>query len=225
MREAEQGLGGLIDEAKQLLCPLQEIGEHGLATGLNLLINAAEVLGDVLANLADGAEPVAPLSDLADGSDGVAGALDILVTVANLALDAVVGLPTGLVPIGHLVGRLVSTFEAMPGPIQSAVFAMLLFRRVQPTLAGLVNTVSGLVRGAFQRFAQQMQVQRTLASTAGVPLTRYGAAWAVLQARVCFLGRMTAAFRTAKERAPPSSALSTVLHVRPVRVSGLRGGA
>ncbi|MFB6643167.1 phage tail tape measure protein [Streptomyces chartreusis] len=197
-REAAQGLGGLIDEARQLLGPLQEIGEQGLAAALNLLINTAEALGDVLGNLADGAEPVASsLSNVADGSDGVAGALDILVTVANLALDAVVGLSAGLVPVGHLVGGLVNTFGALPGPVQSAVFAMLLFRRVQPTLSGLATTVSGPVRGAFRRFAQQMQVQRTLASTVGVSLTRYGAAWAAIQARVGFLGRMTAAFRTA----------------------------
>lgn len=197
-RSAAQGLGGLISEAQQLLGPLREIGEHTLAAGLNLLVNAAEAAEEVIGNLAAGAEPLASaLGDIADGSDGVAGALDIVVTVVNLAMDAVAGLSAVLIPVGHLVGGLVSTFGALPGPVQSAVFAMLLFRRVQPALSGLAGTVAGPVRGAFQGFAQQMQLQRTLAATSGVALTRYGAAWAAVQARVGFLGSMTTAFRTA----------------------------
>ncbi|MET9964790.1 phage tail tape measure protein [Streptomyces sp. NPDC006356] len=197
-REARQGLGGLIDEARQLIGPLQEIGEHVLATGLNLLINSAEALGDVLGNAADGAEPLFDaLGELGEGGGAAAGTLGIIATAANLAIDAVAGLSLVLVPVGHIIGGLVNAFGALPGPIQSAALAMLLFRRVQPGLTSLATTVTGPVRGAFQGFAQQMQVQRTLAATAGVSLTRYGAAWAAVQARVGFLGTMTAAFRSA----------------------------
>ncbi len=74
---------------------------------------------------------------------------------------------------------------------------MLLFRRVQPTLNNIASTVSGPVRSGFQSFAQQMRVQQALAASAGVSVSRYGAAWAVVQARVGFLGSMTAAFRSA----------------------------
>ncbi|MFE0190729.1 phage tail tape measure protein [Streptomyces sp. NPDC058989] len=196
--KAGSGLGGLIDEAKRLLGPLKELGEDALATGLNLLINAAQTLGTVLNNAADGAEPVLrAISGLGEEGGAAAGTLDIIATVANAALDAVAGLSAVLVPIGHVVGGLVSAFGALPGPIQSAALAMLLFRRAQPGLTNLANTVTGPVRSGFQSFAQQMRVQQALAASAGVSLNRYGAAWAAVQARVGFLGNMTAAFRSA----------------------------
>jgi hypothetical protein len=92
---------------------------------------------------------------------------------------------------------MVSAFGALPGPIQSAALALLLFRRVQPSLARVATTVTGPVRSAFANFTQQMRVQQALAATAGVSLSRYGAAWAAVQARVGFLGTMTASFRSA----------------------------
>ncbi|MER7047955.1 phage tail tape measure protein [Streptomyces jumonjinensis] len=197
-QQASSGLGELVDEARALVGPLKALGEDTLATGLNLLINAAETLGDVLGNAADGAEPVLDsLGDIVAGGGAAAGTLDIVTTAVNLVFDAVSGLSTVLVPIGQVVGGLVSAFAALPGPIQSAALAMLLFRRVQPGLMNLAGTVTGPVRGAFQGFAQQMQLQRTLAASSGVALNRYGAAWAAVQSRVGFLGNMTAAFRSA----------------------------
>ncbi|MFD4482355.1 phage tail tape measure protein [Streptomyces sp. NPDC058257] len=192
------GLGGLIDDAQALIGPLKELGEHTLATGLNLLINAGRTLGDVLGNAADGAEPILDaISGLGQDGGAAAGTLDIIATVANLAMDAVSGLSAVLVPIGHVVGGLVSAFGALPAPIQSAALAMLLFRRAQPGLTNLANTVTGPVRSGFASFNQQMRVQQTLAASAGVSLGRYGAAWAAVQARVGFLGNMTSAFRSA----------------------------
>ncbi|MER6086838.1 phage tail tape measure protein [Streptomyces bluensis] len=195
---AQQGLGGLIEAAKGFVGPLKELGEDALATGLNLLINAGETLGEVLRNAADGAEPiVSAVSGLGEEGGAAAGTLDIVATVANAAMEAVSGLSFVLVPLGHIVGGIVSAFGALPAPIQSAALAMLLFRRVQPTLTNVANTVSGPVRSGFQSFNQQMRVQQALAASAGVTLSRYGAAWAAVQARVGFLGTMTAAFRSA----------------------------
>ncbi|WP_431770883.1 phage tail tape measure protein [Streptomyces cucumeris] len=196
--KAGVGLGGLIDEAKGFVGPLKELGEHSLATGLNLLINAATALGDVLRNAADGAEPiVSAFADLGQDGGAAAGTLDIIATVANLAMDAVSGLSAVLVPIGHVVGGLVTAFGALPAPIQSAALALLLFRRAQPGLTSVANTVSGPVRTGFANFAQQMRVQQALAAASGVSLSRYGAAWAAVQARIGFLGNMTSAFRSA----------------------------
>ncbi|NEB95067.1 hypothetical protein, partial [Streptomyces bauhiniae] len=82
-----------------------------------------------------GAEPILDaVSGLGEEGGAAAGTLDIIATVANLAMDAVSGLSLVLVPIGHVVGGLVSAFSALPGPIQSAALAMLLFRRAQPAL-------------------------------------------------------------------------------------------
>ncbi|MFD8092353.1 phage tail tape measure protein [Streptomyces malaysiensis] len=196
--KAGSGLGGLIEEAQGLLGPLKEFGAHTLATGLNLLINAAQTLGDVLRHAADGVEPILhAISTLGEDGGAAVGTLDIIATVANVAMDAVSGLSAVLVPIGHLVGGLVNAFGALPAPVQAAALAMLLFRRAQPALTNLATTVSGPVRSSFQSFAQQMRVQQSLAAANGVTLSRYGAAWAALQARIGFLGNMTSAFRSA----------------------------
>jgi TP901 family phage tail tape measure protein len=196
--QTKDGLSGLVEEARQLIGPLKDIGEHSLATGLNLLINAARTLGDVLGNAADGAEPILDaISGLGEEGGAAAGTLDIISTVANLAMDAVSGLSMVLVPIGHAVGGLVSAFGALPGPIQSAALAMLLFRRAQPALTNMATTMTGPIRSGFASFNQQMRVQQSLAAASGVALTRYGAAWAAVQARVGFLGSMTSAFRSA----------------------------
>ncbi|MGD6751940.1 phage tail tape measure protein [Streptomyces sp. BH105] len=196
--QTKDGLSGLIEEAQQLVGPLKDIGEHSLATGLNLLINAGRTLGDVLSNAADGADPILDaVSGLGEEGGAAAGTLDIIATVANLAMDAVSGLSMVLVPIGHAVGGLVSAFGALPGPIQSAALAMLLFRRAQPALTNMATTMTGPVRSGIASFNQQMRVQQSLASASGVALSRYGAAWAAVQARVGFLGNMTSAFRSA----------------------------
>ncbi|MFD5385563.1 phage tail tape measure protein [Streptomyces sp. NPDC127074] len=196
--KAGSGLGGLIEEAKGLLGPLKELGAQTLATGLNLLINAAQTLGDVLRHAADGAEPILhAISALGEGGGAAAGTLDIIATVANVAMDAVSGLSTVLVPVGHLVGGLVNAFGALPAPVQAAALAMLLFRRAQPALTNMATTMTGPVRSGISSFNQQMRVQQSLAAASGVALSRYGAAWAAVQARVGFLGNMTSAFRSA----------------------------
>ncbi|GAA2656709.1 phage tail tape measure protein [Streptomyces vastus] len=196
---ARSGLGELIGEAEQLLGPLQALGEHSLAAGLNLLINAARALGDVLGNAAEGAAPVASaLGLLGDESSGVSNSLDILVTTANLAMSAVAGLSAVLVPVGEVVGTLVRAFGALPAPVQTAIAAMFLARRLTPILGGLASTVSGRLTGAWRGFGAQMQVQQNLAARAGTSLTRYAAAFAVVESRIPVVGQMAAAFRSAQ---------------------------
>ncbi|MFI1735216.1 phage tail tape measure protein [Streptomyces acidicola] len=193
------GLGGLIEEAEQLLGPLQALGEHGLAAGLNLLVNAARALGEVLSNAARALEPVASaLGMLGDESGGASNSLDILVTTADLAMSAVAGLSAVLVPVGEVVGALVRAFGALPGPVQTAIAAMFLARRLTPVLGALASTVGGRLTGAWRGFGAQMQVQQLLAARAGVSLTRYAAAFAVLESRIPVVGQMAAAFRGAQ---------------------------
>jgi TP901 family phage tail tape measure protein len=196
---ARSGLGQLIDEAEKLLGPLQALGEHGLAAGLNLLINAARSLGDVLGNAAEGAAPVASaLGLLGDEAGGASTGLDILVTSADLAMSAVAGLSAVLVPVGEVVGTLVRAFGGLPAPVQTAIAAMFLARRLTPVLGGLASTVSGRLTGAWRGFGAQMQVQQNLAARAGTSLSRYAAGFAVLESRIPVVGRMAAAFRNAQ---------------------------
>lgn len=195
---AKREFSGIADAAKDMAAGFKDFGADAAATALHLIITAAQLAAQVLSNLADGAEPiVSALADVTSGSSGAATAMDMLVMILDAAATAVGALSTVLGPIGHMVGGLVSAFGSLPGPIQSAVFAMLLFRRVQPALTSLAGTVRGSVTGAFRSFGQQMAVQRSLAASAGVSLTRYGAAMAVLQARSTTIGAMGAAFRSA----------------------------
>jgi TP901 family phage tail tape measure protein len=196
---ARTGLGGLIDEAEHLLGPLRALGEHGLAAGLNLLVNAARALGEVLDNAAAGVKPVASaLGAVGDESSGASNSLDILVTTADLAMSAIAGLSSVLVPIGEVVGVLVREFGALPAPVQTAIAAMFLARRLTPMLGGLASTVSGRLTGAWRGFGTQMQAQQNLAARAGMSLTRYAAAFAVLGTRIPVVGQMAAAFRSAQ---------------------------
>ncbi|MDH2389397.1 phage tail tape measure protein [Streptomyces sp. HNM0663] len=197
-QRAHQGLGGLIDEAEQLLGPLKALGEEALADGLHLLINVGKALMTVLDNLADGLSPIGrALADVSDESDGAANSLDIVVMVLDAAASAVAYLSGVLVPIGSIIGNLVSGFGSLPGPVQTAILAMLLARRVSPVMSNLASTVRGRVTGAFQSLNQQMALQRALATASGQSVTRYGAAFAVLQTRVPVIGAMTASFRSA----------------------------
>ena len=176
----------------------KDLGEQGLADLLHLLLTVGQLAVQVLTNLAHGVEPVvAAFAGLSGEGSTVSSTLDTIVTAADLAASAVGALSAVLVPIGHVVGALVSAFGGLPGPIQQFVLAALLVRRIQPAMAGLATTVSGRVTGAFRGLGDQMRVQQSLAASAGVSLSRYGAAFAVLESRVPVIGRMGTAFRTA----------------------------
>ncbi len=115
-QRAREGLGGLIDEAEQLLGPLEALGEEALADGLHVLINAGKALMTVLDNLADGLSPIGrALADVSAESDGAANSLDIVVMVLDAAASAVAYLSGVLVPVGTVIGSLVSGFGSLPG--------------------------------------------------------------------------------------------------------------
>lgn len=195
---AREQFSSIADAASGLAEPFKDLAGKALTDGLHLLLTVGQLVVEVLQNLASGAEPVvSALSDLSGESGTVASTLDLVVTVLDLAATAAGALSAVLVPIGHIVGGLVSAFAGLPGPIQQFVLAALLVGRIQPRMATLAGTVSGRVTTAFRSLNDQMTLQRTLATNAGQSLSRYGAAMAVLQTRVPVIGRMGDAFRTA----------------------------
>ncbi|MEU6054237.1 phage tail tape measure protein [Streptomyces xanthochromogenes] len=195
---ARKEFGALNTEIHSLFSPFKSAAGAGAADALHVVLTIAQLLLNVFGDLASGVEPVVHgLASLATGGNGVSSSLDLVVTTVDLAARAIGFLTNILGPIGHLVGSLVGAFGALPAPIQQFVLAGLLARRVTPVLTNLAGTVRGNVTGAFRSFNQQMQLQRTLAATSGVTLSRYGAAFAVLESRVPVVGRIATSFRTA----------------------------
>ncbi|KPI31344.1 phage tail tape measure protein, TP901 family [Actinobacteria bacterium OV320] len=195
---AREEFSGIADAAHDMMDPFKDLGGDAIASGLHLLLSAGQLAIQVLKNLAQAAEPVVEaLSGLAGEGGTVASTLDMVVSVLDLAANAAGSLSGVLVPIGHVVGTLVNAFAGLPGPIQQFVLAAMLTSRIQPRMASLATTVSGRVTTAFGSLNAQMAVQRSLAAAAGMSLSRYGAAMAVLQTRVPVIGRMGESFRTA----------------------------
>lgn len=195
---ARQEFDGIRDAVGDMAGGFKDLGQQALADFLHLLLSAGQTAITVLQNLAAGAEPVVnALGDLSGEGGAAASTLDLVVTAADLLANTIGTLSGILGPLGHLVGSLVSGFAALPGPVQQFVLAALLVRRIQPGMASLATTVSGRVTGAFRGLNDQMNLQRSLAASAGMSLSRYGAAFAVLQTRVPLIGRMGESFRTA----------------------------
>ncbi|MCF0086593.1 MULTISPECIES: phage tail tape measure protein [unclassified Streptomyces] len=195
---ARDEFGGIADAVTDMASGFDDLGEDALAAFLHLLLSTGQMAIDVLRNLGEGVAPVVDaLGDLSSEGGTVASTLDLVVTILDLATSAVSALSGVLGPIGAAVGGLVHAFSGLPGPVQQFVLAALLVRRINGPMNNLATTVSGRVTGAFRSLGQQMAVQRSLAAASGASISRYGAAFAVLQTRVPVIGRMGAAFRTA----------------------------
>ncbi|MEU0171330.1 phage tail tape measure protein [Streptomyces iakyrus] len=195
---ASAGVEELTDALGGLGGPLKDVAFDTAAAALNVLVNGGRALIDVLHNAGSAVSPIAEaLADLADEADAGGTALDIVVTALNLASSAAGAVSATLIPVGHVVAGLVRGFAALPGPVQTAIVAMLLARRVTPLFMNLGRTVSGPVTGAFRSLGDQMRVQERLAAANGQSIGRVGQALAVLETRVPVVGRMAAAFRSA----------------------------
>lgn len=182
------GLGG----------PLKDLAFDTAAAGFNVLINGGRALIDILRNVGSAVSPVADaISDVAEEADAGGTALDIVVTALNLVSAAAGTVSGALVPIGHVVAGLVRGFGALPGPVQTAIIAMLMARRVAPMMSRLGQTVSGPVVGAYRSLGDQMRLQQHLAAAQGQSIGRIGQALAVVQTRIPVVGQMASAFRNA----------------------------
>jgi TP901 family phage tail tape measure protein len=199
---AKRQFADIREAAGDMLSPFKELGGDAIAAGFHLILTAGKLVIDVLEDLVNGVTPVvSALGEVAGEGTGAATVMDLIVVALDGAATAAAFLTGILGPLGHLVGGLVSMFASLPGPIQTAVFAMLLMRRVVPMAQNLAGTVGGRLTGAFSSLNQQMALQRSLAGAAGQSISRYGAAFAVLQSRVPVIGQMGAAFRGASTQA------------------------
>ncbi|MGI5526815.1 phage tail tape measure protein [Streptomyces syringium] len=178
--------------------PTKDAVFSAAASGLSVLVNAGRAAMEVLHNLGAALSPIGrALTDLTSGGSGAAGALGGLTTAVNLALTGLGAMSAVLRPIGQAVAGIVHAFAALPGPVQTAITAMMLATRLNPMLLTLGRNVSGPVTGGFRSLNDQMRVQASLAAASGQSIGRVGQALAVLETRVPVVGQMAAAFRSA----------------------------
>ncbi|MCY0922564.1 MULTISPECIES: phage tail tape measure protein [unclassified Streptomyces] len=216
-KAAASGLAEFRDVLGSLGAPVKGLAFDALASAINVVVNAGRAGIDILRNLGAGLEPVADaLAEVTSESGAGATALDMIVTALNLTSSAASLVSGALRPIGEAVAWLVRGFSALPGPVQTAIVAMMLASRVAPTMSRLAGTVSGPVVGAYRSWGEQMRVQSSLAAAQGQSVGRIGSALAVLQTRIPIVGQMTAAFRSAEG---PASGLARSIGV------GLGGAA
>ncbi|MFJ2780294.1 phage tail tape measure protein [Kitasatospora sp. NPDC087315] len=193
------GVGVASSYVRSLAEPLKDTAWEIAATGLRGIYIAGRTLADVLRNLAHGAEPVVKaFAGFNREGERSVGVLDIVATGMDLAGRAIVFVSGALVPIGRILGNVITLFSELPGPVQLAIAAMLLARRVGPVMEGVASTVSGRVTGAWRGLNDQMTYQRTLAEASGVSMGRLGAAFAALENRVPIIGAMASSFRNAQ---------------------------
>ncbi|MGE0841161.1 phage tail tape measure protein [Pseudonocardia sp.] len=209
VRAATRGVDGLNSLLDGSL--LKGASGGGIASIVQGAKDAWQDFQSVLENVKRAAEPVASgirsVMDSLNRNDSVLAAVGRSFGIISDALRLLSGL---LVPIGSLIGGLLKGFAALPGPIQTAAFALLALKVGPAILGGLMaalrgvplvgtpaaNAISGVGRGlatvgpnalraatGITSFAGHMRVQTALAAQAGQSLSRYGAAVAVLESR------------------------------------------
>jgi cell wall-associated NlpC family hydrolase len=88
-------------------------------------------------------------------------------------------------------GGIISLWQSLPGPIQAGAIALGVWALAGDRVRGVLSSTTGPLR----TFGQDVQ---TVMSASGGGVTRFGASLQVIQDRVPAIGRMGAAFRTAK---------------------------
>jgi hypothetical protein len=133
--------------------------------------------------------------------------------VASVVGDAVTPAFQGLVNVGSGV---VHTWQSLPGPIQAGAIALGAWMLVGSKVEGFFGRVGGPIRN----FGTEVQAVMTASQGA---VGRFGASLQVMQDRVPFIGKMGAAFRTAKGDVGGFG--STLRGVAAAGFSGLRSAA
>ncbi|HWU12113.1 MAG TPA: phage tail tape measure protein [Streptomyces sp.] len=174
LADAISARGSVIaDAAKGVVGPLVDGAVDPMNTALNTGISLWDDFTGVLRNTTDAAEPVAEsVGALASASADGDGAVNALASGLLLAGDALEGVSVLLKPVGQLLGVAVDGFTALPGPVQTAVAALVAFR-IARSAFGDTQAFSGL-----RQFSDEMRVQQSLAAANGQQIGRLEAATA-----------------------------------------------
>lgn len=136
-------------------------GLRPLPIALTAAAMASPELRQALVDLVGAAQPL--IQAAADGAKVLAGSF-------GPALSAVAG---ALQPVIMVVDGLGNVLEALPGPVQTVVGALLVLKGLQ-----MVGWLSG-VTTAFANFRSEMDAQRKYAAMAGTSVNTMGAAYSV----------------------------------------------
>ncbi|MDF2968941.1 MAG: phage tail tape measure protein [Nocardioidaceae bacterium] len=163
----------VVRAAENVLKPLAEGAVAPLNEALNTGIGLWDNFTGVLDNAQQAASPLAEaVGDLADQSADGGGAVNTLAAGVGLFGDVLEGVSALLQPVGQLLGVVVEGFTSLPGPVQTAVAALVAFRIARSAL-GDTQAFSGI-----RQFSDEMRVQRSLAAANGEEVTRLGSAMA-----------------------------------------------
>lgn len=189
--------------AENVLKPLAEGAMNPLNEAVNTGIGLWDNLTGVLDNAQQAATPLAEaVGNLAHESAEGGGAANALGAGIGLAGDALEDVTALLKPVGQLLGLVVEGFTSLPGPVQTAVAALVAFRIARSAL-GDTQAFSGI-----RQFSDEMRVQRSLAAANGEEVTRLGSVMAAYRTSTVGAVEATRAFtdQTAAVRAGAAAA-------------------
>ncbi|APU20953.1 phage tail tape measure protein [Actinoalloteichus sp. GBA129-24] len=158
--------GDAVEDAlDRLLGPIADQIGPLLNEALNIGITAWDGFTEVAGAAVDELEPLAQATGELVGALTESGApLTAFGAGLGLAADAATVTVTALGPIVDIAASLVAGFAALPGPVQSAVAAMLLLRLVRPQVDGLASSVRDRLSTAYTRLQEEMRLQQSLAA-------------------------------------------------------------
>lgn len=145
-------------------------------TTIDAVLKAYGDLTSVLANAEKAAVPVAKgLAAVVSSANQVGGPIGAAASALGLVGDVARTAGSFLVPLGQAVGAIAQFFASLPGPVQSAIVALVAYRLASKALGDLS------ILAPLKQFSGEMQVQRQLASQAGESIGRMGSATAAFE--------------------------------------------
>jgi TP901 family phage tail tape measure protein len=137
----------IADAAKRLIQPLEDGVRQGFDRGIGIVTTAVGGFVDVGRKAVDVAEPIAKgIGDIARGATTASGPLGAVKVALELSYDAASAVLTVVRPLAQGIGEVAHLFGELPGPIQTAAFALLALKVGPAVLNGLKGALSG-VRG------------------------------------------------------------------------------
>ncbi len=201
-----QAIKALTGDATGLNTTLMLTGENAASTANNVKL-VSQATADASGNVKGWGEIQGTFnqqfSEFVDGL-GAAGIrigtklLPPLTTVVKVMGDGVRSFADGqgvLAGVAHAGDDAVKTFTGLPEPIKLAVAALAAAKVVSMAFGTEIGGVATKVKAFGTGFREEMELQRTLAASTGVEISRYGSAIATLEARSPAIGGVTDAYR------------------------------